>query len=107
MTIMTQDDTDSEGASGSAAASVPTPRELLRHALVNDDDPRFPWWLAVPGIALAVLWAGYRAAAASAAGDPAGAAPLEVFLGTMLWPGAAIFVLASLATWAGWQLEID
>ncbi|MFN8639487.1 MAG: hypothetical protein U0360_08515 [Dehalococcoidia bacterium] len=32
--------------------------DLLRQALVNDDDPRFPWWLPLPGLGLAVLWAG-------------------------------------------------
>lgn len=109
---MTQDETHVEDAGAEAAQSehvgAPSPRELLRHALVNDDDPRFPWWLAVPGLALAVLWAGYRAAVASATPELAVAvAPLEVFLTTLLWPGVAIFVLASVATWAGWQLEID
>ena len=78
--------------------------DLLRHALVNDDDPRFPWWLPLPGLGLAVLWAGYRAAATTI--DPNGA-PLEVFLGALLWPGVAVFLLTTVATWAGWQLEID
>ena len=84
-----------------------TPRELLRHALVNDDDPRFPWWLPLPGLVLAALWAAYRAASSTVGADPSGASPLEVFVGAMLWPGAAIFVLGAVATWAGWQLEID
>ena len=87
--------------------AAPTPRELLRHALVNDDDPRFPWWLPVPGLVLAILWAGYRAASSSVGADSSSTPPLEVFLGVMLWPGAAIFVLGAVATWAGWQLEID
>ncbi len=111
---MTDDDSadgpDSEDAQVVDAASsraAPTARELLRHALVNDDDPRFPWWLALPGLSLAVLWAGYRAASISASLDPAAAPPLEVFLGTLVWPGIAIFLLSSVATWAGWQLEID
>lgn len=78
--------------------------DLLRQALVNDDDPRFPWWLPLPGVGLAIVWAGYRAAAASI--DPA-SAPLEVFLTTLLWPGVAVFLLTTAATWAGWQLEID
>ena len=89
------------------APNAPTASELLRHALVNDDDPRFPWWLPLPGLALALLWAGYRAASASAGVVSPADGPVAVFLGTLLWPGAAIFVLASAATWAGWQLEID
>ena len=87
------------------SAAPPTATELLRTALVNDEDPRFPWWLPLPGLALALAWAGYRAASTAAAGDVA--SPLTVLLETLLWPGAAIFVLTSAATWFGWQLEID
>jgi hypothetical protein len=94
---MSDDSGTTEGA--------PTAGELLRHALVNDDDPRFPWWLPLPGLLLALLWAGYRGVSAAAL-DPASGG-LEAFLGTLLWPGAGIFVLTSVATWAGWQLEID
>src|SRR5688572_18130906 len=82
----------------------PTAGELLRTALVNDDDPRFPWWLPLPGLALALAWAGYRAASSAAV---AGADPLATLLETLLWPGLGIFVLTSAATWFGWQLEID
>lgn len=98
---------DAQVVDAASSRAAPTARELLRHALVNEDDPRFPWWLALPGLTLAVLWAGYRAASMSTSLDPAAAPPLEVFLGTLVWPGIAIFVLASVATWAGWQLEID
>lgn len=73
-----------------------TPRELLRHALVDDQDPRFPRWLPLPGIVLAVGWAAFQAVTAD--GN---------LLTTLAWPGAAIFVLTSLAAWFGWQLEID
>lgn len=89
-----------------AEEAVPDARDLLRQALVNDDDPRFPWWLPVPGVLLAVLWAGWRAVSASAAGAEAGAG-LDMFLSTLMWPGVGIFALTSVATWAGWQLEID
>ncbi len=94
--------TDADGPT-----EAPTARELLRHALVNEDDPRFPWWLPVPGIILALLWAGWRTASASAGPDAGSVASLDVFLQTLLWPGAGIFLLTSAATWAGWQLEID
>ncbi|MEX2446497.1 MAG: hypothetical protein WD734_04085 [Dehalococcoidia bacterium] len=80
----------------SQEAGPVTSRDLLRQALVDDADPRFPRWLPLPGIVLAAGWAAYQAAAADAA-----------FLGTLAWPGGAIFVLTTLATWFGWQLEID
>lgn len=70
--------------------------ELLRTAFVNDDDPRFPIWLPLPGLAAVIGWAAYQQM--TGAGG---------FLPTALWPGAAIFVLVSLAAWLGWQLEID
>ena len=73
-----------------------TPGTLLRHALVDDQDSRFPRWLPLPGIVLALGWAAYQAA--TAGGD---------LLATLLWPGAAIFVLTTLVAWFGWQLDID
>ena len=72
-----------------------TPGALLRHALVDGEDPRFPRWLPLPGIVLALGWAAYQAAT----GGP--------LLAALLWPGAAIFGLTTLAAWFGWQLEID
>jgi len=71
-------------------------RELLRGALVDDDDPRFPLWLPIPAVLVTAGWALYDASAGG--GD---------FLPTLLWPGAAIFVGTVIATWLGWQLEID
>lgn len=79
-----------EGAPGPV-----TPAELLRTALVDDEDPRFPRWLPVPGAVLAAGWAAYQAAA----GD-AGVLPT-------LGVSTAIFAGTTLATWLGWQLEID
>lgn len=73
----------------------PTARDLLRAALVNDEDPRFPWWLPLPGIFIALTWAAYQAVAGGA------------FLEVLLWPGAAIFILGTLVTFFGWQLDID
>lgn len=75
-------------------------RELLRAALVNDEDPRFPWWLLLPGVVLALGWSAWQAA--NADGGASGA-----FLGTLAWPGPAILALATLATFFGWQLDID
>jgi hypothetical protein len=71
-------------------------RELLRAAFVDGDDPRFPWWLPVPGLLAAVGWAAYEAATGAGA-----------FLLTALWPGAAILLLVTVVTFFGWQLDID
>ncbi len=73
----------------------PTARDLLRSALVDDEDPRFPWWLPVPGAVIALTWAAYQATAGGA------------FLEQLLWPGAAMFILGTLVTFFGWQLDID
>jgi len=70
--------------------------ELLRDALVDDDDPRFPIWLPLPGVAAAGGWALYDASAGGGS-----------FLPSLLWPGIAIFVGATVASWLGWQLDID
>ena len=81
---------------GHAPDGPVTAGALLRQALVSDDDPRFPRWLPLPGILLALGWAAFSAATDGAS-----------FLAVALWPGAAIFALTTLATWLGWQLEID
>ncbi len=78
----------------------PGARDLLHRALVDDEDPRFPWWLPLPGVALAALWATYQAV--TTGGGGAGE-----FFTTLLWPGLAIFGLATLTTFLGWQLDID
>jgi hypothetical protein len=92
-------DADETTGSGHGRASdVPgavTPTELLRQALVDDQDPRFPRWLPLPGAVLGLTWAGYQVAA----GDAGLAATAGV--------SAAIFAGTTLAAWFGWQLEID
>ena len=81
--------------------SQPLDGRLLRPATFqDDDDPRFSWWLPLPGLALAVGWAGYGAVSAEAAGG-------ATFLEQLLWPGAAILVLGTLAAFLGWRLDID
>ena len=100
----TPDETAAEGP-GSEPADARDPgdhevpsgaTELLRDALVDDDDPRFPIWLPLPGALAAAGWALYQA---SSSGD--------AFLATLLWPGVAIFLGTTLASWLGWQLDID
>jgi hypothetical protein len=82
---------DGELPSGELGAT-----EILRGAFVDDGDPRFPLWLPIPAILVTAGWAFYDAIAAS--GD---------FLPTLLWPGIAIFIGTIIATWLGWQLDID
>ncbi|MEI6136892.1 MAG: hypothetical protein WCQ48_05685 [Chloroflexota bacterium] len=73
-----------------------TTAALLKDALVDDDDPRFPRWLPLPGVILAIGWAGLTASTAGAD-----------FAHAILWPGAGIFALTTVATWLGWQLELE
>ena len=104
---MTEDFETTEGAGGgdddASDADHQPPHEvaagageLIRDALVDDDDPRFPIWLPLPGIAATLGWALYDANVGAGS-----------FLPALLWPGGAIFVLTTLATWLGWQLDID
>ncbi|MCY4456150.1 MAG: hypothetical protein OXC56_07550 [Chloroflexi bacterium] len=72
----------------------------LRSPLLADGQPNFHWWLFLPGVGVAVLWALYGAVTAEA--DATGR-----FLGQLLWPGIPIFVAATAAAWLGWRLDID
>lgn len=71
----------------------------LRSAMLHDGQPRFPWWLPLPGLALAALWAAY--AGATGEGGAADAAR------TLLWPGPAIALVTTVATYFGWRLDLD
>ena len=72
----------------------------LRSAMLQDGQPALTWWLPFPGVVLALIWAAYQAVSAQ---DGAGAE----FLGTLLWPGAAIFVLTTVTAYFGWRLDLD
>ncbi len=87
---------DLEAAPESGADEPVTATELFKTAFVDDEDPRFPPWLPLPGVAGAAGWAFYVTVAQG--GD---------FVGTLFWPGVAIFALTTVVTWFGWQLEID
>lgn len=89
--ITRQTDTDSPRTETSAKV-----RNLLQDALVEDDDPRFPIWLPLPGIMGTGSWAFYDMTVSESS-----------FIATLIWPGIAIFILITLATWLGWQLDID
>ena len=93
-------DVDDEEAQGDSFAAVGRRRRpndgRLRDPMLTDGQQRFPWWLPIPGIALAVTWAAYSGATGSA-----------VFLDTLLWPGVPIFVVTTLTTYFGWRLDLD
>jgi hypothetical protein len=72
----------------------------LRSAMLADGQPSFPWWLPLPGVALMLVWAVYRAVGAQ---DNAGSVLLE----QLLWPGVAIFVLTTVTSYFGWHLDLD
>ena len=84
---------DSDSPRTETSAKV---RNLLEDALVEDDDPRFPIWLPLPGIMSTASWAFYAMTVTD-----------NSFIATLIWPGIAIFILVTLATWLGWQLDID
>jgi hypothetical protein len=68
----------------------------LRAAMLADGQQRFPWWLPLPGIAVAATWAAYMSATGGGA-----------LLDTLLWPGAPIFVATTVTTYFGWRLDLD
>ena len=56
---------------------------------------RAPWWLPVPGLAIATAWAGYQGGG------------MAEFTSTLLWPGTALYVLVTVATYLGWRRDTD
>jgi hypothetical protein len=98
MTAMAADTQDHEARA--AAEDEASEAGRLRSAMLDDGQPRFPLWLPLPGIALVLLWAAYRAVSAE---EPGGA----IFLETVLWPGAAILVLTTITAYFGWRLDLD
>ena len=87
--------THAHGAADVSGDGPVTPSELLRQALVDDQDPRFPRWLPIPGIVLGAAWAGYQAFAGESGALATAGATAAIVLGT------------TLVAWFGWQLEID
>ena len=73
----------------------------LRPAMFDDDEePRFPWWLPLPGIGLAAVWAAYQGVAADGPAVTEAAARL-------LWPGLPIFLVTTVTAYFGWRLDLD
>ena len=72
----------------------------LRSPLLDDGQPAFHWWLLLPGLAVALLWALYRGVSA----DEGGAGE---FVAQLLWPGPVILAVTTIAAWLGWRLDLD
>lgn len=79
----------------------PEREPLLRPAMFqDDDDPAWAWWLPLPGLAVAIVWAAYQAVSADS--DSGG-----TFLRQLAWPGAAALALTTIAAYFGWRLDLD
>ena len=84
-----------------APDAMPEHEPLLRPAMFqDDDDPAWAWWLPLPGLAVAIVWAAYQAVSADS--DSAG-----TFLRQLAWPGAAVLALTTIAAYFGWRLDLD
>ena len=73
---------------------------LLRPAMLDDGQPRFPLWLPLPGIAIAITWALY---ASVTAGVDAGGE----FIEQLVWPGLPLFTGTTIAAYVGWRVDLD
>ena len=74
--------------------------KTLKNQLQDNKDPRFSYWLFVPGILLSVLWSCWKAVNVTDNN-------LNVFIENMIWPGVLIFFITTLIAILGWQLDID
>jgi hypothetical protein len=72
----------------------------LRSPLIADGQPAFHWWLLLPGVGVALLWAAYRAVTAEDGGS-------GEFASQLLWPGVAVFLATTVAAYLGWRVDLD
>ena len=74
--------------------------QIVKDALVDAADSRFPMWLPLPGLIISLATSFYLYLAQGN----------EVTAGIMsyiIWPGVPILVVVTVITWLGWQLDID
>lgn len=77
-----------------------SPSEILKSAFVDAADTRLPLWLPIPGALITLVFATYI-------GLTGESNQIKLILATIVWPGFGIFLGVTVATWLGWQLEID
>lgn len=67
---------------------------------LEPDEPLIVWWMPVVALIAPVVWAAWKAFSADA--DALGEA-----LRALVWPGAALYLVAVAVLWAGWKVELD
>ncbi len=88
------------GEHGAAQGPPPDKRPgRLRPPMLEDGQPSFHWWILLPGLALALVWALYQ----GVSGDDGA----SEFLAQLVWPGLAIFAATSAAAYLGWRMDLD
>ena len=74
--------------------------KIIKNQLQDNKDPRFSYWLFVPGILLSVLWSCWESVNVIDNN-------LSVFIENIILPGILIFFITTLISILGWQLDID
>ncbi|MDG1989861.1 MAG: hypothetical protein P8J51_01105 [Dehalococcoidia bacterium] len=74
--------------------------KIITSQLQDEKDPRFTFWLLVPGIFFTFIWSLWIAVNHTEN-------QLSIFLFNLFWPGIIIFSLTSIIAILGWQLDID
>ncbi|MBR74696.1 MAG: hypothetical protein CL872_07165 [Dehalococcoidaceae bacterium] len=73
---------------------------ILKNQLQDNKDPRFSFWLLIPGIILNVLWSFWKCVNVTENN-------LTIFIENIIWPGTLIFFITTVIAILGWQLDID
>jgi|TARA_B110000438_G_C15674478_1_gene589608 uncharacterized integral membrane protein len=74
--------------------------KIIASQLQDKKDPRFTYWLLVPGIFFSIIWSLWITVNHTEN-------QLSIFLSNLFWPGIIIFSLTSIIAIMGWQLDID
>ena len=74
--------------------------KILKNQLQDNKDPRFSFWLLIPGILLSVLWSFWQSVNVLDNN-------FNIFIDNTIWPGSLIFIITTVIAILGWQLDID
>ena len=75
-------------------------KTILINQLQDNKDPRFSFWLLLPGILIGTIWSLWNAIKSS---DNS----INIFFDHLIWPGIIIFIITTVIAILGWQLDID